>query len=246
MVMGTTGRRSGSAYDQVPCPEAAYVYNQYKDGIDQFDKACLGHSYSVEMEVVSRKWWIRVWLGLLDSAFVNAHILFKEAHANVSRFDFMVTLQTQLVENTQDNMRTSRLVAALSFIVFSPLSFLSILAFCNFYNPSGLLHFFLLLLCRSRARGGRLDTVSNKDSGNKKHRPVKNEANRRKRCKLCALKCRGGKGGSNCTTRWSCKVCKVPLKWPECFNEWHNTERLKGRDFGKKRLRVQDTLWDSE
>lgn len=76
------------------------------------------------MEVVSRKRWIRVWLGLLDSAMVNAHILFREAYPNVSRFDFMVTLQTQLVENTQDNLPTSRLVAVLPFwFLFSLSSF---------------------------------------------------------------------------------------------------------------------------
>jgi hypothetical protein len=64
------------------------------------------------MEVVSRKWWIRVFLGLLDSAFTNAHILFREVpeNASVSRFDFMIALQEQLVENTQDNLPRSRLV----------------------------------------------------------------------------------------------------------------------------------------
>jgi hypothetical protein len=42
LVMGEAGRRLGAAYDQIPCPEVAYVYNKYKDGVDQFDKSCLG------------------------------------------------------------------------------------------------------------------------------------------------------------------------------------------------------------
>jgi hypothetical protein len=58
--MGEAGRRSGSVVDHVPCPEAAYVYNKYKDGVDQFDKSCLGQNYSTEMEMVSRKWWQRL------------------------------------------------------------------------------------------------------------------------------------------------------------------------------------------
>jgi hypothetical protein len=100
--MGVTGRRSGAVVEEIPCPEAAYVYNKNKDGVDQFDKACLLKGYSAEMEIVSRKWWHRLFWGLLDSAVSNAHILFRVAHPDVSRFDFYVTLQEQLVANTMD------------------------------------------------------------------------------------------------------------------------------------------------
>jgi hypothetical protein len=102
LVMGETGRRSGSVVDRVPCPEAAYVYNKYKDGVDQFDKSCLGQNYSLEMEMVSRKWWHKLFWGLLDSAVSNAYILFRIEHPEVSRFDFYVILQDQLVTNTMD------------------------------------------------------------------------------------------------------------------------------------------------
>lgn len=43
-----------------------------------------------------------VFWGLLDSAVSNAHILFRIEHPEVSRFDFYVTLQDQLVTNTMD------------------------------------------------------------------------------------------------------------------------------------------------
>ncbi|GAQ91128.1 hypothetical protein KFL_007310050 [Klebsormidium nitens] len=102
--MGETGRRVAGTREEVPCPEIAFEYNKYKDAVDQFDKSCLGQNYSLEMEVVSRKWWVRVILGLLDGAMHNAYVLYHEAHPEVSRFDFMVTLQQQLVENTFDNL----------------------------------------------------------------------------------------------------------------------------------------------
>ncbi|GAQ90847.1 hypothetical protein KFL_006920015 [Klebsormidium nitens] len=188
LLMGETDRRLGAAVDQIPCPEAAYVYNKYKDGVDQFDKACLSQHYSAEMEVVSRKWWIRVFLGLLDSAFSNAYILFKEEHPEVSRFEFMLTLQQQLVENTQDNRLSGR--------------------------GSG---------------GGA--------SNSSQHFCEKTEGNKRRRCRLCALKNMGvEKEGSR--TRYYCYACNVPLCFGDCFKEWHNTERLEGRDFGAKRKRI--------
>lgn len=191
LAMGETGRRSGAECDQVPCPEVSYMYNKYKDGVDQFDKACLGQNYSVELEVVSRKWWIRVFLGLLDSAFSNAHILFREEHPDVSRFDFMVTLQEQLVTNTFDN------------------------------------------LPRYRSKGASVATTSGSDQ----HFCEKSEGNCRRRCKMCTLKTRGVDGAKGSKTRYYCFTCDVPLCLDECFREWHQTERLEGRDFGPKRLR---------
>jgi hypothetical protein len=108
LIVGETTRRSGAESDQVPCPEVVYGYNKYKDGVDQFDKSCLGQNYSLEIELVSRKWWIRVILGLLDGAMHNAYVLYHEAHPEVSRFDFYVALQQQLVENTLDNNPAAR------------------------------------------------------------------------------------------------------------------------------------------
>lgn len=108
LTMGETGRRSGSKSEMFACPEVAFEYNKYKDAVDQFDKSCLGQNYSIEMGIVSRKWWVRVILGLLDGAMHNAYVIYHEAHPEVSRFDFYVALQQQLVENTFDNNPASR------------------------------------------------------------------------------------------------------------------------------------------
>lgn len=105
---GETGRRQGAERAQVTCPEVAFEYNKYKDGVDQFDKACLGQNYSLELELVSHKWWLRGFIGLIDSALQNAYILFKTENPEVARYEYMLTLQEQLVENTQDNMTASR------------------------------------------------------------------------------------------------------------------------------------------
>ncbi|GAQ92975.1 hypothetical protein KFL_012320010, partial [Klebsormidium nitens] len=77
--MGETTRRAGSVSEPIVCPEIAFEYNKYKDAVDQFDKSCLGLGYSIEMEIVSRKWWVRVILGLLDGAMHNAYVLYHEA-----------------------------------------------------------------------------------------------------------------------------------------------------------------------
>jgi hypothetical protein len=106
--MGETGRRVAADKEDIPCLKIAFEYNKYKDGVDQFDKSCLGQNYSLEMELVSRKWWVRVLLGLLDGAIHNAYVLYHEAHPEVSRFDFMVALQQQMVENTYDNLLANR------------------------------------------------------------------------------------------------------------------------------------------
>jgi hypothetical protein len=61
--------------------------------------------YSLEMEMVCRKWWLKAVLGLLDAAIQNAYIIYSQAprHKEVSRYEFELTLQKQMVENTLDN-----------------------------------------------------------------------------------------------------------------------------------------------
>jgi hypothetical protein len=66
--MGEAYRKSGKEDDVVPAPEVAIEYNKYKDGVDQNDKYCLRRMYSLEMEMVCRKWWLKGYLGLLDAA----------------------------------------------------------------------------------------------------------------------------------------------------------------------------------
>ncbi|GAQ88445.1 transposase [Klebsormidium nitens] len=106
--LGETGRRVAGTREEVTCPEIAYEYNKFKDGVDQFDKSCLMVGYGGEMELVSRKWWVRVMFGLLDGAMHNAYVLYHEAHPEVSRWDFLLALQQQLVENTYDNLPGAR------------------------------------------------------------------------------------------------------------------------------------------
>lgn len=107
-------RRTGSEREEVPCPELAREYNLYKDAVDQFDKLCLKDCYSVEQEVVNRKWWHRLYWGLFDGSLQNAWILYDLAWEHkppLNHYRFLMSIQKALVFNGLERERSSRAVA---------------------------------------------------------------------------------------------------------------------------------------
>lgn len=86
--------KKGEDYEkaEVQCPEVCEHYNKFKDAVDQFDKHCLRENYSIEKSQVSKRWWMKLYWGLIDSVMVNAYILWEMVHGKTKRKDFMEKL----------------------------------------------------------------------------------------------------------------------------------------------------------
>ena len=67
-------RNKDGIRSQVPCPEAVKLYNKYMGGVDVFDSKRKVYSCTRK----SKKWWMRIYYFLLDTAITNAYILYKE------------------------------------------------------------------------------------------------------------------------------------------------------------------------
>jgi Transposase IS4 len=82
---------------EVSCPEICVHYNTYKDAVDQFNKRCLRSGFSLEKIQVSRKWWHKLYWGLLDSVLVNSFVLWELCHGSSDKFTFMASLQESML-----------------------------------------------------------------------------------------------------------------------------------------------------
>lgn len=98
-------KEEGFTSASVPCPEICEHYNQFKDAVDQFDKHCLRDNYSLEKSQVNRKWWMKLYWGLFDSAIVNCWILWKMGHGEAHKFQFMTSLQDAMLSYTHHKER---------------------------------------------------------------------------------------------------------------------------------------------
>ncbi len=83
---------------EVKCPEVCLHYNSYKDAVDQFDKHCLRSGFSLERSQVSRKWWHKLYWGLIGSVLVNSFVLWELCHGKSEKFTFMAQLQESMLE----------------------------------------------------------------------------------------------------------------------------------------------------
>ncbi|KAI5060863.1 hypothetical protein GOP47_0023368 [Adiantum capillus-veneris] len=83
------------------CPTLAVKYNACKVGCDVFDSMVLGSGYSLQSTMHGFKWWHASFWGLMDSVFTNCWIIWKEMYGkkDVCRFDFMLHMHEQLVDN---------------------------------------------------------------------------------------------------------------------------------------------------
>lgn len=69
----------------IPCPQSIKDYNKYMGAVDHADQ--LRGSYDVDRR--SKKWWHRLFWGIIDIAFVNSFILYRlEDNDTMSLLDY--------------------------------------------------------------------------------------------------------------------------------------------------------------
>ena len=75
---------------QIPCPEAVKLYNKYMGGVDAFDSKRKTYFASRK----SKKWWMRIYYFLLDTAITNAYVLYKETPSTkkVTHQEFVLSI----------------------------------------------------------------------------------------------------------------------------------------------------------
>lgn len=59
--------------ENIECPNSISEYNKHMGGVDQFDQ--MMSSYSISWK--SRRWWLKIFYYLIDSAVVNSYVLYK-------------------------------------------------------------------------------------------------------------------------------------------------------------------------
>lgn len=84
----------------VPSPQVAKDYNNYMGGVDHADQ--LRSSYAVNRR--SKKWWHRLFWGMLDILFVNSFIIYKELNGLISLLEYRRILSQGLI--TQKELPT--------------------------------------------------------------------------------------------------------------------------------------------
>ena len=99
----TVNRRSKNGPPTlVKCPQVVADYHKWMGGVDVHDQLRL-QRYSIQLAVVSRKYYKGLFLGLIDMAIVNAFITHKE-HMRLEgkrpmlRPEFMAVLHNQLLQ----------------------------------------------------------------------------------------------------------------------------------------------------
>ncbi|XP_016655726.1 piggyBac transposable element-derived protein 3-like [Acyrthosiphon pisum] len=82
----------------ISCPNPIKDYNKYMGGVDHADR--LRALYNVDRK--SKKWWLRIFWGLLDITFVNAYVIYCQMFEKTDVFDFRrsVALGLMTARNT--------------------------------------------------------------------------------------------------------------------------------------------------
>ena len=62
--------------------------------------------------MVCWKWWHKAFWGLLDAVYTNAYIIFKHWHKDITHHEFLVQLQTMMVDNVYGQEHVIRAVQA--------------------------------------------------------------------------------------------------------------------------------------
>lgn len=70
--------------NDIPCLQVVYDYNRYMGGVDYAYR--LRAVYGVNRK--SKKWWHRIFWGVLDIMFVNAFVVYKERHETIPLLEF--------------------------------------------------------------------------------------------------------------------------------------------------------------
>ncbi|CAI6355306.1 unnamed protein product [Macrosiphum euphorbiae] len=69
---------------EIPCPQIIKDYNNYMGGVDHADQ--LRVTYGVDRR--SKKWWHRLFWGMIDILFVNAYIIYKDLNGQMTLLEF--------------------------------------------------------------------------------------------------------------------------------------------------------------
>lgn len=86
----------------VSCPPVVRDYNKYMGGVDLADR--LRALYNVNRK--SKKWWQRLFWGLLDITFVNSYVIYCQLHEKVTVLEFRRMVATGLI--TMQNPKQKR------------------------------------------------------------------------------------------------------------------------------------------
>ena len=79
---------------QFPCPEAVADYNKFMGGVDKADMLCSVQGLSRK----SKKWWHRIFFGIVDRTIVNAQIAFSKIEGeSVSVLDYRRAVAQALI-----------------------------------------------------------------------------------------------------------------------------------------------------
>lgn len=99
-------QRNGTSLS-VTCPRSIMEYTRRMGGVDRFDRnrSC----YSVSHK--SKKWWLHIFYFIVDAAVVNAFILYKSVHPDMSQslLEFRADLFQGLVRGYCSRERRSSL-----------------------------------------------------------------------------------------------------------------------------------------
>ena len=98
-------REKDGTIAEVPCPAAVRYYNKYMGGVDLADNLRRSYSFSLK----SRRWHMRLFWYLLESAAVNAFILRKETTGQKTpQVKFRVALAMELMPKFCSRQRPGR------------------------------------------------------------------------------------------------------------------------------------------
>ena len=86
-------QKDGSKF-QFPCPEAVADYNKYMSEVDKADMLCSVQRLSRK----SKKWWLRIFFGLIDRTIINAQIAYSKIEGeSVSVLDYRRAVAQALI-----------------------------------------------------------------------------------------------------------------------------------------------------
>ena len=89
-----TGANAGQKIP-IPAPAAAKKFNFKMGGVDRFDQM-KAKFYSCCGRFKTKKWYHKLWFGIVDILLVNAWLLYKHTQNDAKHFDFVHTLAQQL------------------------------------------------------------------------------------------------------------------------------------------------------
>lgn len=69
--------------NDIICPQVAQHYNGFMGGVDHADQSRASYGNRK-----SKKLWHRIFLGILDMMFINAFVIHKERHGQITLLDF--------------------------------------------------------------------------------------------------------------------------------------------------------------